>query len=55
MSSGRSTRYTSSARSQASWSLRRPVSGPVLVEVALFGYFATRLIKPAGLAAIRHT
>lgn len=29
--------------------------GPALVDLALFGYFATRLIKPAGLAAIRHT
>jgi hypothetical protein len=29
--------------------------GPALVDLARFGYFATRLIKPAGLAAIRGT
>jgi hypothetical protein len=29
--------------------------GPSSVDLSLFGYFATRLIKPAGLAAIRHT
>lgn len=30
-------------------------SGPAMVELAVYGYFATRLIKAAGLAAIRHT
>jgi hypothetical protein len=29
--------------------------GPANVELALFGYFATRLLRPAGLMAIRHT
>lgn len=29
--------------------------GPALVDLALFGYVAVRLIRPAGLAAIRHT
>jgi hypothetical protein len=30
-------------------------SGPALVDLALFGYVAVRLIRPQGLAAIRHT
>lgn len=30
-------------------------SGPALIELALFGYFATRLLRPVGLAGIRHT
>lgn len=30
-------------------------SGPALVELALFGYFATRILRPRGLHAIRHT
>lgn len=29
-------------------------NGPALIELALFGYFACRLIRPVGLAAIRH-
>jgi len=29
--------------------------GPALVDLALYGYFGTRLVKPAGLASIRHT
>lgn len=30
-------------------------SGPALVELALFGYFATKMIAARGLASIRHT
>lgn len=30
-------------------------SGPALVDLALFGYAAVRLIRPQGLVAIRHT
>lgn len=30
-------------------------SGPALIELALFGYFATRVVRPAGIAAVRHT
>jgi len=30
-------------------------NGPALIELALFGYFACRLLRPVGLAAIRHT
>lgn len=30
-------------------------SGPANIELALFGYFATRLIRPVGVAAVRHT
>lgn len=30
-------------------------SGPALIDLALFGYSATRLLRPVGLAAIRHT
>lgn len=30
-------------------------SGPELIELALFGYFATRILRPVGLSAIRHT
>lgn len=30
-------------------------SGPAQVELAMWGYYATKLIKPAGLASIRHT
>lgn len=30
-------------------------SGPAYIDLALFGYHATRLIRPIGLAAIRHT
>jgi HK97 family phage prohead protease len=29
--------------------------GPANIELALFGYFATRLIRPVGVAAVRHT
>jgi hypothetical protein len=29
--------------------------GPALIELAIHGYFATKLIKPVGLASIRHT
>lgn len=29
--------------------------GPAMIEFALFGYFATHLLRPVGLAAIRHT
>jgi hypothetical protein len=31
----------------------RRVAG--LVDVALFGYFAVRVLRPAGIASIRHT
>lgn len=30
-------------------------SGPAFVDVALFAYFATHLLRPVGLSAIRHT
>jgi len=30
-------------------------SGPANIDLALFGYSATRLLRPRGLAAIRHT
>lgn len=30
-------------------------NGPATVELAIWGYYATKLIKPAGLASIRHT
>jgi hypothetical protein len=30
-------------------------NGPALVQLALFGYFATRCIKPLGVFSIRHT
>ncbi len=33
----------------------RRAGRPALVDLAIFGYYATRLIKPAGLAAIRQT
>lgn len=29
--------------------------GPEIIELALFGYFATHLLRPVGLSAIRHT
>lgn len=29
--------------------------GPARIDLALFGYFATRLLRPVGLSAIRHT
>ncbi|HEV7649393.1 MAG TPA: phage portal protein [Actinophytocola sp.] len=29
--------------------------GPARIDLALFGYFATRLLRPVGLTAIRHT
>ncbi len=29
--------------------------GPSAVDLAVYGYFATKIIKPAGLASIRHT
>jgi hypothetical protein len=29
-------------------------SGPALIELALFGYFACRLLRPVGLVGIRH-
>jgi hypothetical protein len=31
------------------------ISGPFALALALFGYAAVRLIRPQGLAAIRHT
>jgi HK97 family phage prohead protease len=34
------------------WSER---SGPAVIDLAIFGYFATRLVKPIGLSSIRHT
>lgn len=34
------------------WSER---AGPAYIDLALFGYFATRLLRPVGLAAIRYT
>jgi hypothetical protein len=30
-------------------------SGPTFIDLALFGYFATHLLRPVGLSAIRHT
>lgn len=30
-------------------------SGPALIELALFGYHAVKLIRPVGLASVRHT
>lgn len=30
-------------------------SGPANIDLALFGYFATRLLRPIGLSALRHT
>lgn len=30
-------------------------SGPAFVELALFGYFAVRILRPVGLVGIRHT
>lgn len=29
--------------------------GPARIDLALFGYFATRILRPVGLAGIRHT
>ncbi|HEV2784689.1 MAG TPA: phage portal protein [Actinophytocola sp.] len=29
--------------------------GPARIDLALFGYFATRLLRPVGLSSIRHT
>jgi HK97 family phage prohead protease len=29
--------------------------GPARIDLALFGYFATRVLRPVGLAAVRHT
>ena len=29
--------------------------GPAFVDLAVFGYFATKVVKPAGVASIRHT
>lgn len=29
-------------------------NGPALIDLALFGYFATRLIRPVGLSAVRY-
>ena len=29
--------------------------GPARIDLALFGYFATRILRPVGLSAIRHT
>lgn len=29
--------------------------GPARIDLALFGYFATRILRPRGLSAIRHT
>jgi HK97 family phage prohead protease len=30
-------------------------SGPANIDLALFGYFATRVIRPVGVAGVRHT
>lgn len=30
-------------------------NGPALIDLALFGYFATRVLRPVGITAIRHT
>jgi hypothetical protein len=30
-------------------------SGPAFIDLALFGYFSTRILRPVGLASIRHT
>jgi hypothetical protein len=30
-------------------------SGPAFVELALFGYFAVRILRPVGLSGIRLT
>lgn len=30
-------------------------SGPGFIELALFGYFVCRVIRPVGLVGIRHT
>ncbi|WP_162606669.1 phage portal protein [Jiangella asiatica] len=30
-------------------------NGPAQIDLALFGYFATRLLRPVGLFAVRHT
>lgn len=30
-------------------------SGPQIIELALFGYFATHVLRPVGLSGIRHT
>jgi phage head maturation protease/phage portal protein BeeE len=30
-------------------------NGPARIDLALFGYFATRLLRPIGLSSIRHT
>ena len=30
-------------------------NGPALIDLALFGYFATRVLRPVGLSGIRHT
>jgi len=30
-------------------------SGPALIELALFGYFACRILRPSGIHAVRHT
>lgn len=30
-------------------------SGPAFVELALFGYYAVRVLRPVGLSAVRHT
>jgi hypothetical protein len=48
---------------QAVWCWASPVlmlsyaerQGPGLVDVALFGCFAVRVLRPAGIASIRHT
>ncbi|WP_290055657.1 phage portal protein [Amycolatopsis solani] len=30
-------------------------NGPANIDLALFGYFATRVLRPVGIAAVRHT
>lgn len=30
-------------------------SGPTYIDLALFGYFATHILRPVGLSAVRHT
>ena len=29
--------------------------GPALVDLAIYGYYATKMVKPVGLSSIRHT
>jgi len=49
--------------SSDAWAWESPVlsfrfeekSGPQIIELALFGYFATHVLRPVGLAGVRHT